>query len=58
MSTDGNSQRQTTWDNRRLFQDFRGILAGDVSDLPRPLPEELPMHPDDLAMGPATAAIA
>ncbi|MFM7036383.1 MAG: type II secretion system F family protein [Planctomycetaceae bacterium] len=58
MSTDGNTQRQTTWDDRRLFQDFRGILAGDFSNLPRPLPEELPIHPDDLALGPATAAVA
>lgn len=58
MSTDGNTQRQTTWDDRRLFQDFREILVGDVSNLPRPLPEELPIHPDDLALGPATAAVA
>ncbi|MEY3173675.1 MAG: hypothetical protein RLZZ436_1589 [Planctomycetota bacterium] len=58
MSTDGNLKRQTTWEDRRLFQDFRGILAGDVSPLPRPAPEELPMHPDDFAFGPATAAIA
>ena len=58
MNVDGNTRRQTTWDDRRLFQDFRGILAGDVSNLPRPLPEELPIHPDDLALGPATAAVA
>jgi tight adherence protein C len=58
MSTDGQSQRQTTWDNRRLFQDFRGILGADVTQAPLPSPEELPTPADDFVFGTATPAIA
>lgn len=58
MSTEGQAQRQTTWDNRRLFQDFRGILGADVSPVPLPSPEELPTPADDFVFGAATPAIA
>ncbi|MEY3460095.1 MAG: hypothetical protein RL215_3252 [Planctomycetota bacterium] len=58
MSTEGQVQRQTTWGDRRLFQDFRGILSGDLPPVASPAPEELPTPADAFVFGAATGAIS
>lgn len=50
--------RISTWDDRRLFRDFRGLLTDDVSSIPMPAPEELPIKDDDYLFGSLTPSIA
>ena len=50
--------RVSTWNNRRLFSEFRGILTDDDSSLPLPTPEELPIRNDDFVFGSITPAVA
>ncbi len=50
--------RISTWDDRKLFRDFRGLLTDDASSLPMPAPEDLPIREDDYLFGGLTPAIA
>lgn len=50
--------RISTWDDRKLFRDFRGLLSDDVSSLPMPAPEELPIRDGDYLFGGLTPSIA
>ncbi len=57
-SSDGGANRLSTWNDRRLFQDFRGILSEDADNIPLPSPEELPIRNDDFVFGSLTPSIA
>lgn len=50
--------RVSTWQNRRLLADFRGIVDDEVQTLVAPLPEELPIRDEDLVFGGITPAVA
>ncbi len=50
--------RHSTWQNRRLFSDFQGIMSDDGSSLATPMPEELPIGNDEFVFGSLTPAIA
>lgn len=52
------TNRLSTWHDRQLFSDFRGILNEGATELSRPEPEELPISNDDLVFGSLTPAIA
>jgi tight adherence protein C len=52
----GSHSRLSTYDNRRLFGEFRGILSSKEGSLPAP--EELPILPGDLYFGALTPALA
>jgi tight adherence protein C len=54
----GGSNRLSTWSDRRLFQDFRGILTEDADSTPLPAPEDLPIRNDDFIFGSLTPSIA
>lgn len=48
--------RPSTWNDRRLFTDFHGILNEDA-EVP-PLPEDLPIRNEDFVFGSLTPSIA
>ncbi len=50
--------RSSTWSDRRLFSNFRGIVGDDLPDLVKPAPEELPIRDDEYVFGPITPSIA
>jgi len=50
--------RQTTWENRRLFHEFRSIVAEERLSIRNPEPEELPIEEVDYLFGTATPALA
>ena len=50
--------RISTWGDRRLFSEFRGILADDKDLSTQIVPEDLPMRDDDLIFGRLTASLA
>jgi tight adherence protein C len=50
--------RISTWNDRRLFSDFRGLLSEDAGNLPAPKPEDLPLAKEQLVFGALTPAIA
>ncbi len=50
--------RISTWGDRRLFSEFRGILADDKDPLTHIVPEDLPMRDDDLVFGRMTSSLA
>ncbi len=50
--------RLSTWNDRKLFSDFRGILSEDPEAIPLPAPEELPIPNDDFVFGSLTPSIA
>lgn len=50
--------RLSTWNDRKLFSDFKGILSEDAETGPLPAPEELPIPNDDFVFGSLTPAIA
>ena len=50
--------RISTWSDRRLFQDFRGLLAESADSLPLPAPEDLPIQNGEFVFGSLTPAIA
>ena len=58
MSSGAGSNRLSTWNDRRLFQDFRGILNDGADTLPTPAPEDLPIRNDDFVFGSLTPSIA
>lgn len=58
MSSAGSSNRISTWHDRRLFQDFRGILNDNTDSIPLPSPEEMPVRNDDYVFGSLTPSIA
>ena len=57
-STDQGGNRISTWGDRRLFSEFRGILSDDTDSLTRIAPEDLPMRDDEMAFGRITSAFA
>ncbi|MBL8818646.1 MAG: type II secretion system F family protein [Planctomyces sp.] len=50
--------RPSTWSDRRLFSDFRGIVGDELTDLVKPDPEELPIRDDEYVFGPITPSLA
>lgn len=54
----GGTNRMSTWQDRRLFSDFRGILSDEAQPLSRPEPEELPIRTEEFVFGSLTPAIA
>ena len=50
--------RISTWGDRRLFSEFRGILADDQDPANHIVPEDLPMRDDDLVFGRLTPSLA
>jgi tight adherence protein C len=50
--------RISTWNDRRLFSEFRGILSDNNSSLSPIVPEELPMREEQMLFGSITPAIA
>lgn len=50
--------RLSTWGDRRLFSDFRGILSDDVDPKNQIPPEDLPMRDDEMFFGRITPAVA
>jgi len=58
MSGEYDSRQASTWENRRLFRNFRGIIAQETTVVPLPAPEDLPIPPEDMVFGDVTAALA
>lgn len=58
MDSDPGKQRQTTWENRRLFHEFRGIITEEKLLIGNPDPEDLPIPEGDYLFGTATPALA
>jgi len=52
------TNRASTWNDRRLFSDFRGILSDNSSVLNPIVPEDLPLREDQMLFGSITPAIA
>jgi len=52
------SGRLSTWSDRRLFQDFRGLLNDGADNIPLPGPEDLPIRNDDFVFGSLTPSMA
>lgn len=50
--------RISTWGDRRLFSEFRGILSDDTDQLNPIVPEDLPMRDDEMLFGRITSAVA
>lgn len=50
--------RISTWDNRRLFSDFRGILNEDSEKLDTIPRDDLPMREDEMLFGGITPSVA
>ena len=50
--------RISTWGDRRLFSEFRGILSEDTNQLEQVVPDELPMRDEELLFGGITSAVA
>ena len=50
--------RISTWGDRRLFSEFRGILANDTDPKYQIVPEDLPMRDDEMFFGRITPAVA
>jgi tight adherence protein C len=58
MNSDRGFNRISTWNDRRLFSDFKGILSEGAASIPLPTPEELPIREDAFVFGPLTPSIA
>ncbi|MFN9717968.1 MAG: type II secretion system F family protein [Planctomycetota bacterium] len=52
------SNRRSTWNDRKLFSEFRGILSDDTEAVSLPAPEELPIANEDFVFGSLTPSIA
>ena len=50
--------RLSTWQDRKLFTSFHGILNDDGKQLQPPQPEDLPIAEDDFVFGSMTPALA
>ncbi|MBC7967448.1 MAG: type II secretion system F family protein [Fuerstia sp.] len=50
--------RISTWGDRRLFSDFRGILSDDNDSKHQIAPEDLPMRDEEMFFGRITPAVA
>ncbi len=50
--------RMSTWGDRRLFSEFRGILVDNEDVSSQIVPEDLPMRDDDLFFGRLTPSLA
>jgi len=58
MASGRDSGRLSTWSDRRLFQDFRGLLNEGADNIPLPGPEDLPIRNDDFVFGSLTPSMA
>lgn len=58
MNSEHESRPASTWESRRLFRDFRGLIAEETTVAPLPAPEELPIPVEDMMFGEATLALA
>lgn len=58
MNSDRGFNRISTWNDRRLFSDFKGILSDGADSLPLPAPEDLPIRDDAFVFGSLTPSIA
>jgi len=58
MNSDGGFNRISTWNDRRLFSDFKGILSEGADSIPLPAPEDLPIREDAFVFGSLTPSIA
>ena len=58
MNSDGGFHRISTWNDRRLFSDFKGILSNGADSIPLPGPEDLPIRVDAFVFGSLTPSIA
>lgn len=52
------TDRLSTWGDRRLFSEFRGILADTPHSLNPIVPEDLPMREEQMLFGSITPAVA
>jgi len=50
--------RNSTWGDRRLFSEFRGILSNDADPKNHIVPEDLPMRDGEMFFGRVTPAVA
>lgn len=57
-ATGQGENRISTWGDRRLFSEFRGILSDDADSLNRIAPEDLPMRDEEMTFGRLTTALA
>ncbi|MEI6539089.1 MAG: type II secretion system F family protein [Planctomycetota bacterium] len=57
LETQGEN-RISTWGDRRLFSEFRGILSDDTDPKNQIVPEDLPMHDGEMFFGSITPAVA
>lgn len=58
MDSDQGKGRQTTWENRRLFHEFRSIVTEERLSISSPDPEELPIAEGDFLFGAVTPALS
>ena len=58
MSPVAVQNRISTWDNRRLFSNFRDIREAGADSIPMPKPEDLPIAGEEFVFGFLTPAIA
>lgn len=58
MNSDRGFNRISTWNDRRLFSDFKGILSEGADSIPLPAPEDLPIREDAFVFGSLTPSIA
>lgn len=58
VTSDRGFNRICTWNDRRLFSDFKGILSEGVDSIPLPAPEDLPIREDAFVFGSLTPSIA
>lgn len=58
INSEGGFNRISTWNDRRLFSDFKGILSEGADAIPLPAPEDLPIREDAFVFGSLTPSIA
>ena len=58
MTSDRGFNRISTWNDQRLFSDFKGILSEGADSIPLPAPEDLPIREDAFVFGSLTPSIA
>ena len=58
MNSDRGINRISTWNDRRLFSDFKGILSEGADSIPLPAPEDLPIREEAFVFGSLTPSIA
>lgn len=58
VTSDRGVNRVSTWNDRRLFSDFKGILSEGADSIPLPAPEDLPIQEEAFVFGSLTPSIA